>query len=222
MRYFPLLLFAITATVNANAQSFDYAKDFKRISGETVKPTSKLFYDTLKNRFERDDKKLTNADLIALQIGFSEKEVYDPYGDLQLDRAFISSANWEDTDTTVLYGTHYLQKNPVSLSAHFALWKAYEKRKQAALAEKYKFRFQRLVDSILSTGDGTSKPYFVLSPIDGQILIRNYWNADIGVMGSSYDKNKNFLDVLEMKNPDGTSRTLYFVIQHAVKRMWKN
>lgn len=163
----------------------------------TGDPKGKLFYDTLRNRFQRDDKTLTNDELVALQIGFSQKDGYNPYGDIDLDRAFIGSANREDTDTTVLYGTKYLQRNPVSLSAHFALWKAYEKRKENVLAEKYKIRFQRLVDSILSTGDGVNKPYFVLSPIDGQILIRKYWNSDIGVMGPARDKKKNFLDMLE-------------------------
>jgi hypothetical protein len=38
-------------------------------------------------------------------------------------------------------------------------------------------------------------------------------------MGSAGDKKKNFLDMLEMVNPDGTTKTLYFVIEHAVKRM---
>ncbi len=212
-------LLTLLTILNLNGQTFDYSKDYKRIFKETGDPKGKLYYDTLRNRFQRDDKTLTNDELVALQIGFSQKDGYNPYGDIDLDRAFIGSANREDTDTTVLYGTTYLQRNPVSLSAHFALWKAYEKRNEKTLAEKYRLRFQKLVDSILSTGDGVNKPYFVLSPIDGQILIRKYWNADIGIMGSSRDKKKNFLDMLEMKNPDGTSKTLYFVIEHAVKRM---
>lgn len=212
-------LLTLTTIFSVAGQTFDYSKDYKRIFKETGDPKGKHFYDTLKNRFLRDDRTLTNEDLVALQIGFSHKDGYNPYADIELDRAFIGSENDEETDTTVWYGTEYLKRNPVSLSAHFALWKAYEKRNQNDLAEKHKFRFHRLVDSILSTGDGTTKPYFVLSPIDGQILIRKYWNADIGIMGSSRDKKKNFLDMLEMKNSDGTTKTLYFVIEHAVKRM---
>jgi Domain of unknown function (DUF4919) len=167
-------LLTLLTILNLNGQTFDYSKDYKRILKETGDPKGKYFYDTLRNRFLRDDKTLTNADLIALQIGFSQKDGYNPYGDIDLDRAFIGSANRDDTDTTVWYGTEYLKRNPVSLSANFALWKAYEKRNQNDLAEKYKSRFQRLVDSILTTGDGVNKHYFVLSPINGQILIRKY------------------------------------------------
>jgi hypothetical protein len=217
LAFIGLLILLTESTIQG--QTFDYSKDYKRILKETGNPKGKLFYDTLKSRFERDDKSLTNEALVALQIGFSQRDQYDPYGDIGLDRAFIGSANREDTDTTVLYGTKYLERNPVSLSAHFAFWKAYEKRNEMALAAKFQLRFQRLIDSILSTGDGVKKPYFVLSPIDGQILIRKYWNADIGVMGSAYDSKNNFLDMLEMKNADGSTKTLYFVIEHAVKRM---
>jgi Domain of unknown function (DUF4919) len=214
-------LLTLTTVLVAKGQAFDYSRDYRKILKETGDPRGKFFYDTLRDRFLRDDGSLTREDVLALQIGFTQKDGYDPYGDIDLDRAFVGSTDREDTDTTVWYGAEYLKRNPVSLSANFALWKAYEKRNEIEVAEKYKFRFQRLVESILSTGDGVDRPFFVVSPIDGQIVIRKYWNADIGIMGSTHDKKKNFLDMLEMQKPDGTSKTLYFVIEHAVKRMWR-
>lgn len=163
---------------------------------------------------------MTDKEILALQIGFSQKDAYRPYEDVDLERAFIRSTYRTETDTAVWYGTEYLKRNPLSLAANFALWKAYEKRNQNVIADRYKFRFNRLVESILSTGNGTKKPYFVLSPFDGQILIEEYWKAEIGIMGSAADKKDNFLDMLEIIYSDGTSWTLFFSIQHAVNRMW--
>jgi hypothetical protein len=220
MKRLLLLFLLFGAWQQACGQSFEYARDYPTISKATGKSTTHFFYDSLKNRFTRSSSLLSNEELIALQIGYTQRPEYNPYGDIDLDRTFISAASWAETDTTVMYGTAYLQKNPVSLSATYALWKVYETRHNAALSGKYKVQFQALINAILSTGDGTvAHPYFVVGPIDGQILIRQYWQATIGVMGSGRDKQRNFLDMLDMTSADGKSKTVNFVIQHAVARM---
>jgi len=220
MKQLLLLLLLLGALQQAWGQNFEYARDYPAISRTTGKPANHFFYDSLKNRFTRSSSLLSSEELIALQIGYTQRPEYNPYGDIDLDRTFIRAANWPETDTTVMYGTAYLKKNPVSLSATYSLWKVCETRHDAALSEKYKAQFQALINAILSTGDGTvAHPYFVVGPIDGQILIRQYWQATIGVMGSGRDKQRNFLDMLDMTSTDGKSKTVNFVIEHAVKRM---
>lgn len=79
------------------------------------------------------------------------------------------------------------------------------------------FFSRQVVDAILWSGDGSyNSPYFVLSPIDGQTIIKYIFGESIGTMGSGSDKNGCFLDILEM-NTEKESITQYFIIEHTIK-----
>jgi hypothetical protein len=73
------------------------------------------------------------------------------------------------------------------------------------------------------SGNGKSKetPIYSLGPADGQDYIYKYLGATIGSMGSGYDNNGNFIDILEAKFSDGKAVTYYFIIQHATDLMFK-
>jgi hypothetical protein len=69
---------------------------------------------------------------------------------------------------------------------------------------------------MLFSGDGKSTPIFALSPIDGQILVSNFWDKKIGLMGSSEDEKGYFLDMVSIKMDNDSTEEYYFHINHAM------
>jgi hypothetical protein len=57
--------------------------------------------------------------------------------------------------------------------------------------------------------------------MDGQLLIRFVFGLPIGTMGSGEDEYGNFLDILEIVNEEEGNMNMYFNIEHAVQRMFK-
>ena len=85
------------------------------------------------------------------------------------------------------------------------------------------FQFRRIMAAMDSTGLGTSpeSPIFALGPTDGQNYVTKYMRGKIKSMGSGFDKDKNFLDIINATMDDGSERTFYFIIQHAQLRQMK-
>lgn len=114
-----------------------------------------------------------------------------------------------------------LEINPINLSLNYGLWKTYEKEQNQADAGIFKKRFELLCETILSTGDGSSqKPYFVISPVDGMVIITKYLNKEITQMGSGEDERGYFLDILGYKDQSG-DKTAHFVIDHSMADLSK-
>jgi hypothetical protein len=215
MRGFIILF--IVSTINiVSGQDFDYHRDFKKIQKESTKPNSKLNYNTLLERFIKADTTLTPYEVLALQIGFTTNAQYKPYQNVDIERTYIKSVHNNKSDTCILYGTSFVKRNPVGLAINYALYKAYEAKDNTEKAESFRKRYFMLVNAILFSGDGDKKPYFVLSPIDGQTLITEYWQGTLGqLMGSSIDKYENLIDVLEMEK-DGQTITKKSYVSHAM------
>lgn len=213
-----ITIFIITSFNVVLSQEFDYHRDFKKILKKTSKPKNELNYDKLLTRFTNADTTLTPYEVLALQIGFTEKEAYNPYGNIKIERTYLGSVYNDKTDTCILYGVPWIKRNPLNLSVNYALYKAYEKKGNLVEAEHFKTRYFLLIKSILFSGKD-NKPYFVLSPIDGQTLITEYWEGEVGNMGTGKDKNGYFLDLLEMIK-DGKSTNLSFHINHATDKMF--
>jgi hypothetical protein len=88
-------------------------------------------------------------------------------------------------------------------------------------SEFHKSKFLKIREAVLSTGDGSREvPFFVLNPIDGQILIKYIFGGAIGAMSSGRDKSGNFLDILAIETEGKEIVTLYFNINHATDKMF--
>jgi hypothetical protein len=69
---------------------FDFTKDYDSILKLSKEKTSKLFYNSLLERFQKADSTLTNYELVALQIGYTDNPKYYPYQDIRLEREIWS------------------------------------------------------------------------------------------------------------------------------------
>ena len=211
-------IFTLTGTAQ---DTFDYDKDFKKLLNESTKSNSQYNYDHLLRRFLINDTTLTNYELLALQIGHTKTADYKPYNDIEIERA-IYDLNASRKNRAALELSNSLQRrNPLSLMMNLEKSYAFHKLGESDSAEVYYERYLQLVHSNLWSGNGDSKPYFVLGPIDGQIIIERYWQGVIPLMGSGEDDNGNFLDILTMKDKETEEeKTIYFIIQHATDTMF--
>lgn len=212
-------LSALFVTTTAFGQDFDYHKDFKDLLSKSKDKSSEYYYPKLLERFNSNDSTLTNKDIIALQIGFTADKNYKPYQTIDKEREILELISDKKYEKAITECDKLLKTNPVNFTALMGKGFAYMKLNKTD-ASIHKERTMKIIRSIMWSGDGTiDRPYFVLSPIDGQTLIRYILGGSIGTMGSGRDKNGYFLDILEMEK-DGKSETKYFIIQHATDKMF--
>jgi hypothetical protein len=201
------------------AQDFNYNNDFKSILNKTKDKSSEYYYPTLLDRFNKNDETLTELEMIALQIGFTADKNYKPYSTIDQEREILKLTGDKDYNKALKACDQLLKKNPVNLTALMEQGFAASelgKPEGKELVDKAK----KVIASILWSGDGSyDRPYFVLGPMDGQIIIRYIFGNSIGTMGSGSDAHGNFLDILEMET-EGKKENVYFVIQHAVDKMF--
>ena len=210
-----LLIITLISINVISAQNFNYQTDFKKLVEQSKDSLSPNNYNKLKTEFIDNGENFTKEKVIALMAGQTASEYYNAYGMINMERAY-QVADKYSSDTIHKYVHKLLKIHPVNLSLNYGLWKTYEKDNEKENADKYKKRFNLICESILTTGNGTNeKPYFVISPIDGQVLIRLYYKKKIGIMGSGRDANDNFIDILEMSDGEN-SKSLSFVIDHSM------
>jgi hypothetical protein len=196
--------------------TFSYKRDFDYYLKESIIKKSKYNYSTLLNRFLKFDRTLNNNEIIALMIGFTINDNYKPYGNLNKEREIMSLIGNKEYKKSLTISKKLLKTNPLNFTA--LIEKGYALMKiNNDVTQFPSFSSRQVVDAILWTGDGSSNsPYFVLSPIDGQTIIKYIFGNPIGIMGSGSDSNGYFLDILEMKT-DKESISKHFIIEHAIK-----
>src|ERR1700739_4098558 len=80
-----------TSAKNDSIQNtFNYQKDFKRILYRTKDPKDNLSYEKLLKRFKGDDTTMTDYEVLALMIGFTDNSEYKPYQDLEAERSIYN------------------------------------------------------------------------------------------------------------------------------------
>lgn len=212
----------LTVTLMAFGQiTFNYQKDFKTILAKTKDSKDKLAYDKLLKKFKSNDTTMTDYEVLALMIGFTDKPEYKPYQDLDTERE-IYNLNGDKKYKEALDMTNkFLKTHPLSLKGLFEKSFAFYKLEKSDSANFYLVKARQILSAMKFSGDGKTMetPMFALGPADGQDYIMKN-GADIGVMGDGRDKNGNLIDILEAKLKDGKSMTLYFIIQHASEKMF--
>ena len=210
------IYFSFDKEVTIRNLTFNYNRDFNYYFEESKKKDSKFNYSKLLERFLNLDKDLKSNEIIALMIGFTINKNYKPYGNLDKEREIMSLIGDKEYKKSLSISEKLLKTNPLNFTAlieqGFALMKINDDRTQFP-----SFSSMKVVDAILWSGDGSyNSPYFVLSPIDGQTIIKYIFGNSIVTMGSGTDSNGDFLDILEMKS-DEESSNQYFIIEHAIK-----
>lgn len=210
------ICFDFSETTSIREVFFDYHRDFKYYLSESSKPESQFNYETLLHRFQNEDKSIKKNEIIALMIGFTNNQNYHPYKNTDIEREIMGLVGDKHYKKALKLSEDLLKTNPLNFTAlmeeGFSLMKINNDRSYFPSVKS-----RMVVDAVLWSGTGSySNPYFVLSPIDGQTIIRYIFGASIGIMGSGDDSNGYFLDMLDMEKEGRETTTLYFNIDHAM------
>lgn len=218
----------MTGQIAFGQTSFNYKDDFKTVLAKTKNQNDNLSYDKLLKRFTTNDTTLTDFEVLALMIGFTDKPEFKPYSDLSKERE-IYNINGDGKFQEALDSANvFLKTHPLSVKVLFEKAYSFHKLGQEDSAAFYAYKGRRIFKAMYFSGNGKSPetPTFALGPADGQDYIYKYigskiGGAKIGMMGSGSDKNGNFIDILEVvPNNGSTSYKLYFIIQHATDKMF--
>jgi len=222
-----LLILATSLTALGQEFEFNYHKDYEKILGQTNDTTSNLHYDKLLKRFQNNDTTLTDFEVLALLIGFTDNEHFKPYSYLSTERKIYSLNGNGKYKEALEMSNSFLLNVPVSQQALIEKSYSFHKLGQADSAQYYLWQNKRIMNAMAQSGDGLTPEtaFFSLGPADGQNFIRKYLSSSIGIMGSGRDKYGNFVDILEAiwedkESGKKESRSLYFQIEHASKTMF--
>lgn len=217
------LLLVLTVGQNLYGQTtFNYKDDFPKILVKTKDSNDNLSYPKLLNRFIANDTTLTDYEVLALLIAFTDNPEYKPYKDVDIEREIYKLNGENKFRESLDNGMKFVKTHPLSVKALFEIAYSYHKLEKEDSAQIFLYRGSRIFKAMYFSGDGKSPetPAFALGPSDGQDFIYKFVRADIGTMGSGRDKNGNFLDILEAKFESGKTMNLYFIIEHATNKMF--
>ena len=214
------ILFATTISVFGQT-TFNYQTDFKNILAKTKDKNDSLSYEKLLPRFSANDTTLTDYEVLALLIGFTDKPDYKPYDDISTEREIYDLNDKNKYKEGLELGQKFLKTHPLSVKTLYEIAYSFHKLNQEDKTKYYVYQGQKIWKAMYFSGKGFTPetPTFALGPADGQDYIKKFLGAGIGTMGSGRDKNNNFLDILEAKLEE-KSITLYFIIQHATNKMF--
>jgi hypothetical protein len=202
---------------------FDFTRDYDSILKMTKDNSNKLFYSDLFERFQKVDSTLTNYELVALQIGYTDNPKYYPYQDINLEKEIWSLNENEEFNLAEKKLDTLLSNNPYNILGHREMSYVQSKLGNKERAHLHYKQFDLILASVMSSGDGTSyeTSWFTLSPADGQLIIKLVFQRAICSIGTGSDHNGNFHDILGMKFEDSEDCIeLFFNIEPATKRMF--
>lgn len=200
---------------------FEYHLHYDSIANLSQDKKGDYYYENLKPRFEAADTTLTAFEMLTLMIGETKQDHYYPYELIPVERKIMDLANKGQYANALTKCDSLLEVHSFNLTA--LIHKAFLEDKLGSLeAGASRFKFVLYLDVLMSTGDGTiESPMMVLGPADGQLLIRYVFGAGIGSMGSGEDVHGNFVDILELVKEGEEPTLMYFNIEHAAQRMFK-
>ncbi|QOW10246.1 DUF4919 domain-containing protein [Kaistella flava (ex Peng et al. 2021)] len=216
---FLFLLFPLSILAQKN---FTYKKDFDLILKESKDKKSDLYYPNLLAKYNKIDSTLTDKEMLAMLISYTEDKNYKPYQDFNFGRKLYKLNEESKFAEVIKTGDAFLAKHPFDLKTLFEVSYAYHQTNKQQEADNYLQKAGFIFGAMFYSGDGMTieNPAFALNPSDGQDFIRKFIGAGIGTMGSGRDENGYFMDMLEAKFDNGETHTLYFIIPHATKKMF--
>lgn len=199
---------------------FNYQRDFKPILERTKNRYDTLHYIKLLNRFQRNDSTLTNAETLALMIGFTDNQFFKPYKDMLTEKEIIKLNDAEYFLDALDESKKYLQTHPLSLSTLKERSFAYYKLRKRDSARYFMNLADKIMEAMIYSGKGTSTQtaFFSLGLADGDYFIPN---VGLSVAGRKMSKDKwgNHFYIVDAVSLEEVHKTYFFNIQHAKLKM---
>lgn len=176
----------------------------------------------LSKRFDKNDNTLSDKEVLSLIIKFTNSEKYRPFEMIEKEKNILNKINVEsDFLGAKTESIKLLETQPYNLIANMGIV-LYEQIERGNNNYYSNSKYEKLVNAILSSGDGSVEaPYFTLSPIDKEIILRliisekSYSRVDLGID----DENK--LDVVKVEY-NNVKKYYYFESTHLFQQLMKD
>ncbi|MBL0357208.1 MAG: DUF4919 domain-containing protein [Chitinophagaceae bacterium] len=220
MRTIITVLFLLLGTAAYEQAPFDYKRDFKPFLEQSQDKSSPLYYQKLLIRFLNNDSTLSNAETLALMIGYTEEPHYKPFEDMDAEKEVFDLNEEGNYDSALVKAKIYLQKHPLSLRVLKEASYCYHSQKKQDSADYYMDLVDKVMNAMTYSGNGKKPetPMFSLGLADGEYFIPN---IGMKVLGKDTDWNKDnlFMEIIDASKSGDDHINYYFVIQHAKEKI---
>jgi hypothetical protein len=212
--------FISLALPSYSQQLFNYKRDFGVILESTKDKSNVLYYDSLLARFNRNDISLSKYETLALLIGYTVDNFYDPYNDMETEKEIFDVNEVGDYETALVQSKDYLQKHPLSLRILKEASYCYHQLGKRDSAKYYMDLVDKIMSAMIYSGKGKSpeNPIFSLALNDGEHFVPNVGMTIVN-KSTATSKDKLFMEIIKARSEEGAEIIFYFVIQHAKQKM---
>lgn len=220
MRTVFTVLLLIVFNTAFSQPAFDYKRDFKPFLEQSQDRQSPLYYQKLLIRYLDRDTTLTNMEMMALLIGFTEDPHYKPFEDMEPEKEIFDLNEEGNYDDCIIKSRKYLQTHPLSLRVNKEISYAYFQKKMQDSADYYMDLVEKIMNAMIYSGTGKKpfQPIFSLGLADGEYFIPN---IGLKVLDKDTDWNDNnqFLEIIKASKSGDDEIMYYFVIEHAKQKI---
>jgi len=218
-------LFLITPVLKSIGQTavppaFDYKRDFKAILEKTQDRGSELSYQKLLIRFLDRDSTLSNAETLALLIGFTEDPKYKPFEDMGTEQEIFELNEAGNIDEALIKAKAYLQTHPLSLKVLNEASFCYHSLKNKDSADYHMDLVDKIMGAMIYSGTGKKPetPIFSLGLADGESFIPNI-GMKILTKDTDWNQQNLFLEIIDASKSGEDHINYFFVIEHAKQKI---
>ena len=200
--------------------------DYREIETLTNDRGSAFYYPELFKRYAANDTELTLRDYRLLYYGYFFQDNYTPFyrtpeaDSVRLllgDKDHLTNEEWEEV---IRLSNVNLRNNPFDLKGLNIVWVAHRHTGDSASARLYFDKLKKLVQTILSTGDGLSEATaFHILNVSHEYDIINILGYESGGNQNLTDKK---CDYLSLKVNDDNLSGLYFDVNQIFEGYKKN
>ncbi len=185
--------------------------NFNVISEAVKAPKSRYHYPKLFERYKRNDTTLSKIDYKYLYYGQAALPGYRPYGKDPRKQELSNALQQNDYKKALTLGKAILADKPFDVNTIFGMVAAHSQTKNDKEARLWDFKFRRLVDVILESGDGRSKETaYVVTDAGDEFIVTGILGLDVAkqtVVDNKYD-------LLEITYPNELNiKQIYFNIE---------
>lgn len=179
----------------------------------------KKLYDKLLKRFVDNDTTLTDEEMNVVYYGAVFQKNYNPYSTHKKEKKFFNYYNNTKFKKALRIGEKILKKEPLNFKIVFKLLACAYALKDEKKIEKYGFYYAKILNTILSSGDGLSpETAFVVIDVDHE-------RTFISQLGLSFS-NHRFVGVCDKfeitdKGDDFEGDEIWFDLSKSIEHISK-
>lgn len=170
----------------AEAQLLPYsAPDYPGIQKEIKNSSSNFYYPNLLKRFAAYDTTITDQEMRHLYYGYTFQKEFSPYWKSSVEEQMLKyyrskSIDPKEYDTVIKLANTSINEFPFDMRTMNFLSYIYQLKGDQEMAKKVHYRFDKILSTILSTGDGkTAETAFHVISVGHEYVFLNLFQFQL-------------------------------------------